>query len=274
MFRHKPNSNVSVLISNTLYLKRKTKKRFTLIELLVVIAIIAILAGMLLPALNSAKKKASVMLCLSQMKQIGTGMYAYAGDNKEYFPPCRPTIASYLIYYAYTPVPHVSSSGTGVTHCFYEKPGLYICPTAFATSEQTLKSMPLTQTNYCMTTSEANGSDTTRKYAATARSGSTGPHINSKRPQEILGNLLMGERDYYSVDVESGISGKKLKVVYSAEAQYQAPIYSWGMSPTSATHYKYGYVHGAGGNWLFKDGHAAFYKSYDGLFGITFTIKY
>lgn len=59
---------------------------FTLIELLVVIVIIAILAAILLPALNSARERGKMITCTSQMKQIGSATQMYAGDNDGYIP--------------------------------------------------------------------------------------------------------------------------------------------------------------------------------------------
>ena len=63
------------------------KTIFTLIELLIVIAIIAILASLLLPALNKARSRAQNASCQARLKQVAAAAIGYTGDNGDFFPP-------------------------------------------------------------------------------------------------------------------------------------------------------------------------------------------
>ena len=98
----------------------KTGKKFTLIELLIVIAIIAILAGMLLPALRSARSKARNISCVSNLKQQGILMQEYGLENEDY---CGSFDANCV--YVSQVVPQNDSYKTNL----FKKPsGVYFCP--------------------------------------------------------------------------------------------------------------------------------------------------
>ncbi len=98
----------------------KTGKKFTLIELLIVIAIIAILAGMLLPALKSARSKARNITCVSNLKQHGILFQEYGLENEDY---CSPFDAN--CDYVSQLVPQYDQYKT---NRFKKPSGVYFCP--------------------------------------------------------------------------------------------------------------------------------------------------
>ncbi|MCK9555808.1 type II secretion system GspH family protein [bacterium] len=69
-------------------IRKKSLTGFTLIELLVVIAIISILAGFLLPALNEARHRGRMAVCVNNLRQIGNALYMYTLEFNEVLPPC------------------------------------------------------------------------------------------------------------------------------------------------------------------------------------------
>ncbi len=101
------------------------KKEFTLIELLVVIAIIAILAAMLLPALNKAREKSRMAACINNMKQHGLAFIMYAENNDDYYPIKQQTGGIYIdwLHQLTNTIPGQDNPGS-----HYVEPSSYYCP--------------------------------------------------------------------------------------------------------------------------------------------------
>jgi prepilin-type N-terminal cleavage/methylation domain-containing protein/prepilin-type processing-associated H-X9-DG protein len=129
---------------------KQTPKAFTLIELLVVISIIALLVGILLPALGAARRSAQNIVCLSNVRQLGTASTTYATDNKDYYVQYKGRVftAAY---------PNTGAAGgwwwaaTMVESGYLPGPESYDCPTfepdyrdeSFALSEATVDTSTL-----------------------------------------------------------------------------------------------------------------------------------
>ena len=102
------------------------RRFFSLVELLVVIAVISILAALLLPALQKARDQAKLIHCVSNEKQVATGLLSYADDYNKWGPPVG---SSWTYYYmmpgrtliGYITQPHAPVKGSVL-------PGPYVCP--------------------------------------------------------------------------------------------------------------------------------------------------
>ncbi len=124
-------------------MKNREKRRncFTLIELLVVISIIAILAALLLPALNKAREKAQTIACLGNLRQVARGVLIYCGDFNEWIPENNTGTDSAGIYRTYADKTsiYVVGKDTSKLGNLYDK--IWWCPTLLQQTSQIPESL-------------------------------------------------------------------------------------------------------------------------------------
>jgi prepilin-type N-terminal cleavage/methylation domain-containing protein/prepilin-type processing-associated H-X9-DG protein len=118
----------------------KRRGAFTLIELLVVIAIIAILIGLLLPAIQKVRSAAARIQCANNLKQLGLGMINYAGDNGNAFPPSHtssPSVSWSVFVLPYVEQGTLQASSSLLTAAYdnaanltaiQTQPKVFVCP--------------------------------------------------------------------------------------------------------------------------------------------------
>ncbi len=220
---------------------------FTLIELLVVIAIIAILAGMLLPSLAKAKKKARQIKCLSNMRQIGVALVLYELDH-ERMPPKASQVPDFMN----------PRSGAWKNNCLY----------AIAPYLQSTENQPSSKIYACPDAKKpGDGSDATELSA-------TG----------YLPNAVLMERSSAAVRSPSetiAIQETIRLVSYTALRPAVAADFGlckrgqftyWHVQNPETGFDWYSTVHNRGGNLVFADGHAE-YRRADSLRAFQFGLE-
>ena len=104
---------------------------FTLIELLVVIAIIAILAAILLPALNSARERGRAASCINNLKQLNNAFLGYVDAHEDYFPACGINNNNSSVRWGTSLKPFLGMAYNNVNNAadtYYSKGGSFVCP--------------------------------------------------------------------------------------------------------------------------------------------------
>ena len=212
--------------------------RFTLIELLIAIAIIAILAGILLPALNGARAKALTIKCAGNLKQLSMGLIQYGTDHGDYFPHIanpEPTGEPMLVWddliNEYAPGPKLTAEEREAR--FVKIKGaanLYLCPSDRAGNSS--YGADLYRRTYALTRGTSNPEDY-NKY----------PGIYGSGAAIRTGSIKFPSRTFTLVEMAHNTN----TLGYTSNASIQNAAKQWTGDPALHGPFRY--------NYAFADGH-------------------
>ena len=230
-----------------------TGRSFTLIELLVVIAIIAILASMLLPALNKTRMTVKRISCASNMRQFGIAIFNYVSDSSSWMPPLNaPTAAVFYYMNDYIRLKNDTVWGAG-SYMRNGLKGIYFCPSIKQASDSPMwpastAEKPLYFPSYAPTAQNSASPNIRGGCWGLWDSATYAPVRNRKIEFIKSGCVIMVEKNYSSVSAST----------VNANPGYQVALNStkWPGPGSYAPAYN---LHSRTANFLFIDGRTSAY---------------
>jgi prepilin-type processing-associated H-X9-DG protein/prepilin-type N-terminal cleavage/methylation domain-containing protein len=237
------------------------RRAFSLVELLVVIGIIGLLIAVLMPVLGKAREAANRVKCLSNLRQIGQGLYNYAAGNDQWLPPTINTVYNYSDPNATPPTMWGAPNGTPnfLTAALSYQIHVLVCPSVSTILPGTLSAQGYEPTSLSDTNYQANAVFLARRLPALKNSS-----------ELILLDEAADRANAVFCRPTLSVPGDVFGINYHFTTPTNAGYLSWHKFADGTEHYMN--VHSGGGNFLFLDGHGEYRKLTEirsGNFGLT-----